>query len=84
MTGEPTWRLAGSTAKMIECFVLPTSSTLHFVRVLFGAEMLLTESYPDYDTAITRAQQLRDGLLKSGPWTVAEVSIEEPQPALDC
>jgi hypothetical protein len=68
---EAAWRLAGSTAKVVECFVQPTASTLHQVSVVFGGEMLLTESYPDSASAMTRATQLREGLLNSGTWTVA-------------
>jgi hypothetical protein len=71
MPNEAAWRLAGSTAKVVECFVQPTASTLHEVSVMFGGEMLLTESYPDSASAMTRATQLREGLLKSGTWTLA-------------
>jgi hypothetical protein len=71
MPNEAAWRLAGSTAKVVECFVQPTASTLHEVSVRFGGEMLLVESYPDSASALTRATELRDGLLKSGTWTLA-------------
>lgn len=67
----PVWRLAGSTTKLVECYVEPTSSKLHMVTVVFGSETFLTESYPDAASAMRRATHVRDGLLKTGSWTLA-------------
>ena len=64
------WRLRGSTDKVIECRVDRTYSTLHAITVVVGHETFLNECFPDASSAQTRALQVRDGLLKSGWWTV--------------
>jgi hypothetical protein len=64
------WRLRGSTDKVIECRVDRTASTLHAITVVLGHETFLNECYPDANSARTRALQVRDGLLKSGAWTL--------------
>lgn len=64
------WRLRGSTDKVIECCVDRTDSTLHSITILLNHETLLNECYPDDTSARTRALQVRDGLLKSGGWTL--------------
>ena len=64
------WRLRGSTDKVIECCVDRTVSKLHAITVVVGHETFLSECYPDETSARTRALQVRDGLLKSGGWTL--------------
>jgi hypothetical protein len=64
------WRLRGSTDKVIECCVAPTAATVHAVIVVLGSETFLNECYPDAASATRRAMQVRDGLLRSGRWTV--------------
>jgi hypothetical protein len=50
------------------------ASTLHAVTVVLGHETFLNECYPDERSARTRALQVRDGLLKSGTWTLVSPS----------
>ena len=67
----PVWRLRGSTTKSVDCYVEPTLSKIHMVTVLFGSETFLTEGYPTAASAMRRAAHVRDGLLKTGTWTLA-------------
>lgn len=68
---KPVWRLKGLTERLVECFVKPTPHRLHAVRIVFGSETFLDEYYPDIASAMRRATQVRDRLLKSGGWTPA-------------
>ena len=66
----PIWRLCGSTTKLVECYVQPTSSTVHMVTVVLGSETFLIECYPDVASAMSRASQVCNGLLERGNWTL--------------
>lgn len=68
---KPVWQLKGLTERLVECFVKPTPHRLHAVRVIFGSETFLNECYPDTASAMHRATQIRDRLLKSGTWVPA-------------
>ena len=63
------WQLHGSTDKVIECRVAPTAAKVHAVTVVLGSETFLHECYPDAASAMRRAMQVREGLLKNGTWT---------------
>ena len=64
------WRLSGSTDKVVECCVDQTASKAHAITVVLGPEMFLHETYPDEASAVRRAMQVRDRLLKGGGWSV--------------
>ena len=73
------WRLNGPTDKVIDCCVAQTPSSAHVLVVLLGREMFLRETYPDQASAVRRAVQIREGLLKGGVWTIAEpMSADAP------
>lgn len=76
---KPVWQLKGLTEKLVECFVKPASPKLHAVRVVLGSETFLHECYPDAASAMRRATQIRDRLLKSGSWAVAGKATELTQ-----
>ena len=63
------WRLRGSADKVVECSLDETISKAHAVTVVLGRETFLRETYPDEASAMTRAMQVRERLLKSGGWT---------------
>jgi hypothetical protein len=67
---DTVWQLRGSTDKVLECCVDRTPSKALAVIVVFGHETFLRETYPDETSALVRATQVRDQLLKSGGWTV--------------
>lgn len=67
----PVWRLHGTTRTPVECSVRQTPSTLYMVTVMRGSETFLDESYPDAASAMRRATQIREGLIKSGGWALA-------------
>jgi hypothetical protein len=71
------WRLNGSTNKVIDCCVTQTLSSAHALVVLLGHETFLHETYPDEASAVRRAIQIREGLLKGGGWTSAELVTGE-------
>ena len=66
------WRLNGSN-RVIDCCVSQTPSSSHSIVVLLGHETFLHETYPDEASAVRRAMQIREGLLKGGAWTSAEI-----------
>lgn len=72
------WRLRGSADTVIECSVNRTPSKSHAITVVLGHETFLTETYPDETSARSRATQVRDGLLKSGGWTVVTHAAVDP------
>ena len=63
------WRLNGLTNRVIDCRVTQTPSKAHAIVVLLGHETFLYETYPDQASAVGRAMQIREGLLKGGRWT---------------
>ena len=65
------WQLQGTTNKVVECHVDLTASKAHAVTVVLGPETFLHETYPDATSAMQRAMQVRDRLLKGGGWTIA-------------
>lgn len=78
------WRLNGSTNKVIDCCVTQTPSSAHAIVVALGPEMFLHETYPDEASAVRRAMQIREGLLKGGGWTIAEpLPPEVPMGSVD-
>lgn len=72
------WRLRGMTDNIVECRVEPTPARVHAVTVVLGAETFLNECYPDAASAVRRAMQVRDDLLKSGSWTAADSPVTRP------
>jgi hypothetical protein len=64
------WRLRGSTNRVVECSVAPTTSTVHAITVVLGSETFLNECYWSAASAERRAMQVRDDLLKGGGWTI--------------
>jgi hypothetical protein len=60
------WRLQGATPKPVDGHVTPGSGGSWLVHVVQNCESVLTESYPDAASALTRAGQLRDGLVAKG------------------
>ena len=65
------WVLRGSTDKVVECCLAQTPSNAHALSVVRGRETYLFETYPNEVSAVERAMQVRDGLLKSGGWSIA-------------
>ena len=63
------WRLNGLTDKVLDCCLTRTPSKGHVIVVLMGRETFLDETYPDEASAMVRAMQIREGLLKGGKWT---------------
>ena len=64
------WRLRGSTDQVLECSVTRTPSRAHALTVVLRRQTFLQETYPDEPSALSRARQMRDGLLEGGGWTV--------------
>lgn len=64
------WRLRGSTDKIVAGILGRTTSRAHVVTVVLGADTFLYETYPDAASAMGRAMQVRDALLKSGVWAL--------------
>ena len=64
------WRLRGPTDKVLECCVDRTASKALALTVVLGRETFLQETYPDESSALSRATQVREGLLRGGGWTV--------------
>jgi len=62
------WRLLSARHKIVECSVVPTAPPVHAVTVVMGPETFLNECYPDAESAMRRAWQVRDGLLEEGDW----------------
>ena len=78
------WRLNGSTNKVLDCCVTQTPSSAHALEVIVGRETLVHEAYPDKASALRRATQIREGLLKDGGWTIAEpMAPEVPAEIID-
>ena len=50
----------------MECTVRPTALNLFAVTVVLGSETFLSECYPDSPSAMTRATQIRDHLMRDG------------------
>lgn len=69
------WRLHRSSGNILECCVDRTPSKAHTVTVVLGHETFLRESYPDEPSALDRAMQVREGLLKSGWATVSHTTV---------
>ena len=68
IVGGLMWRLHGETAKDVECFIRPGPSRILVLTLVRDNETLLHETYPDQQSAVVRASELRDGLLTRG-WT---------------
>ena len=70
------WRLHGASDKLLECRLWNTPLTGCSLTVVIGSDNLLRESYPDSTSAMRRAMQIQEGLLKSGGWidTFTDVS----------
>ena len=62
----PVWRLQSAPGKLLECRLWDTPLTGCSLTVVIGSDNLLHESYPDPTSAMRRALQIQEGLLKSG------------------
>ena len=62
------WRLHDASDKLLECRLWDTPLTGCSLTVVIGSDNLLRESYPDPTSAMRRAMQIQEGLLKSGDW----------------
>lgn len=69
------WRLQGTTAKPVDGHVRPAGGGGWLVQVVQNYESVLTESYPDSTSAMTRAGQLRDGLVAKG-WSQVPIGLD--------
>jgi len=63
------WRLRNSKSTLVECRIRQTVAKLYALIVVSGSETFLDEIYPDSTSAMLRAKQVRDGLVRSGDWT---------------
>ena len=70
------WRLRRAAEKLVECSVRQTVSKLYTVTVVIGSEACLDEIYPDSVSAMRRAIDIRERLLKSGGWTAVMNATE--------
>ena len=68
-TNGNAWQLRGSKSTLVECRIRQTPSKLYAMTVVSGVETFLNEMYPDSTSAMRRALQVRDQLLRSGNWT---------------
>jgi hypothetical protein len=66
------WRLHGETAKDVECFIRGGTSHSVILTLTRDNETLLREVYPDQESAVFRAGELRQGLMTRG-WTFVSV-----------
>ena len=66
---DEAWRLRNVKSRLVECRIRQTVSKLYALTVVSGSETFLDEIYPDSTSAMLRATQVRDGLLRSGDWT---------------
>ena len=62
------WRLQSTPGKLLECRIWDTPSAGFSLSVVIGSDNLLRESYPDATSAMRRAMQIQENLLKSGGW----------------
>ena len=63
---NPVWRLHRVTGNCVECNVRPTAWSLFALTVTLGSETFLSECYPDSPSAMKRATQIRDHLVRDG------------------
>jgi hypothetical protein len=68
-SNDEAWRLRNSKSTLVKCRIRPTVSKLYALTVVSGSETFLDEFDPDSTSAMLRAMQVRDGLMRSGDWT---------------
>lgn len=60
------WRVYAKPRKLVECSVTLPVEGLCTVTVVVGPETILMERYPDFESAMRRATEIRERLLQNG------------------